>query len=490
MLFDHDRCYRAVASRDSRFDGCFVFAVRTTGIYCRPSCPAITPKPQHVSFLPTSAAAQLAGYRACRRCLPDAVPGSPEWDLRADLVARAMRLISDGVVEREGVSGLAGRLGYSPRQLNRALTAELGAGPLALARAHRAQAARVLVETTALPFAEVAFAAGFASVRQFNDTMQAVFATTPSELRARGSRARHGTSGAVTLRLPFRAPLDGTGLLAFLAARAVPGVEALADGCYGRTLRLPHGIGTAALRPGQSHVDTTLRLADLRDLPVAVSRLRRLADLDADPAAVRAALGSDSDLAATVADVPGIRVAGTVDGAETLLRAVLGQQVSIAAARTAAARLTAALGEPLAVPDGALTRLFPTATAVAEHGATVLSGPRRRIDAVRRIAAAIASGDLMVDPGRDPGELRAELEAVPGVGPWTAGHVVLRVLGDTDLLLEADLGIRQGAAVLGLPSDVDGLRRRARRWRPWRSYAGAHLWRAAAQSAARKERTA
>lgn len=490
MLLDHDRCHRAVASRDPRFDGCFVVAVRTTGIYCRPSCPAVTPKPQNVTFLPTSAAAQLAGYRACRRCLPDAVPGSPEWDLRGDLVGRAMRLISDGVVEREGVAGLAARLAYSPRQLNRVLTAELGAGPLALARAHRAQAARVLVETTALPLAEVAFAAGFASVRQFNDTMQSVFATAPSELRARSRRSRSAAPGVVALRLPFRPPLDGDGLLAFLAARAVPGVESVADGCYSRTLRLPHNSGTATLRPGPSHVDATLRLADLRDLPVAVSRLRRLLDLDADPAAVHAVLSSDPDLATTVAEVPGIRVAGTVDGAETLLRAVLGQQVSVAAARTSAARLATALGEPLESPDGGLTRLFPTAATVAEHGATALSGPRRRIDAVRGIAAAIASGDLVVDPGRDPEQLRAELETVPGIGPWTAGYVVLRVLGATDLLLTDDLAIRRGAAALGLPSDLDALRRRARRWRPWRSYAGAHLWRAAARPAARKERSA
>lgn len=270
----------------------------------------------------------------------------------------------------------------------------------------------------------------------------------------------------------------------------MPGAESIVDGCYGRTLRLPHGNGTAALRPGPSHVDATLRLADLRDLPVAVSRLRRLLDLDADPAAVHAALGSDPDLAATVAGVPGIRVAGSVDGAETLLRAVLGQQVSVAAARTAAARLTTALGEPLDSPDGGLTRLFPTAAAVAERGATVLPGPRRRIDTVCSVAAALASGDLVVDPGRDPEELRVALEAVPGIGPWTAGYVVLRVLGAPDLLLEGDLAIRRGAAALGLPSDGDGLRRRAHHWRPWRSYAGAHLWRAAAQPVARKERSA
>ncbi len=485
VLLDHDRCYRAVASRDARFDGCFVVAVRSTGIYCRPSCPAVTPKPQNVSFLPTTAAAQLAGYRACRRCLPDAVPGSPEWDLRGDLVARAMRLITDGVVEREGVLGLAGRLGYSTRQLNRVLSAELGAGALALARAHRAQAARILIETTALPLAEVAFAAGFASVRQFNDSIRAVFATTPSELRARRRRARRQVPGCLTLRLPFRAPLDATGVLGFLAARAVPGVEQVGHGWYGRTLRLPHGSATVTLQPRTSHVDASLRLADLRVLPVAVSRLRRLLDLDADPVAVDAALGCDPDLAAGVTRTPGIRVPGSVDGAETVLRAVLGQQVSVAAARTAAARLTAALGEPLDTHDGGLSRLFPTATAVAEHGTAVLTGPRQRIEAVRAVAAAIAGGDLVIDPGRDPEALRAELEAVPGIGPWTAGYVVLRVLGATDLLLETDLAIRQGAAALGLPSDVDGLRGRARRWRPWRSYAGMHLWRAAAQPTAR-----
>ena len=501
MLLDHDRCYRAVASRDARFDGCFVVAVRTTGIYCRPSCPAVTPKPRNVTFLPTAAAAQLAGYRACRRCLPDAVPGSPEWDLRGDLVARAVRLIADGVVERDGVPGLAARLGYSTRQLNRALTAELGAGALALARAHRAQAARVLVETTALPLADVAFAAGFASVRQFNDTVQAVYATTPSHLRERARRrAAPAAAGTIALRLPFRVPLDADGLLGFLAARAIPGVEASSAGRYSRTLRLPRGTGTAVLRPAPSHIAATLRLTDLRDLPVAVSRLRRLLDLDADPVAVDTVLAADPHLAGAVGATPGIRVPGTVDGAETVLRAVLGQQVSVAAARTAAGRLVAALGTPalgaptlgtpLPTPDGELIRLFPTPEAVAEHATEVLTGPRRRIEAVRTVAAALAGGGLVVDTGRDPEQLRAELEALPGLGPWTAGYVVLRVLGGTDELLHGDLAVRRGAASLGLPSGVDGLRTYARRWRPWRSYAGMHLWRAAAQGAVRRERTA
>ncbi|HKR50642.1 MAG TPA: AlkA N-terminal domain-containing protein [Pseudonocardiaceae bacterium] len=488
MLLDHDRCYRAVSSRDARFDGCFVVAVRTTGIYCRPSCPTVTPKPCNVTFLPTAAAAQIAGYRACRRCLPDAVPGSPEWNLRGDLVARAVRLIADGVVEREGVPGLAARLGYSTRQLNRVLTAELGAGALALARAHRAQAARVLVETTALPLTDVAFAAGFASVRQFNATVQAVYATTPSVLRNRATL--RPTPGALTLRLPFRTPMDGAGMLDFLAARAVPGVECALNRGYARTLRLPHGHGSAMVRLAPSHWDCTVRLDDLRDLPVAVSRLRRLLDADADPCAVDEVLGADPLLAAAVAEQPGIRVPGTVDGAETVLRAVLGQQVTVASARTAAARLVAVLGEPVEGPEAGLSRLFPTPAAIAEHATDILTGPRRRIETVQVTAAALAAGDLVVDPGCDPDVLRTELQAIPGIGPWTADYVILRVLGATDVLLDTDLAIRRGAAALGLATDADGLRRRAQRWRPWRSYAGMHLWRAAATRPRRAERTA
>ncbi|MGI9064271.1 MAG: AlkA N-terminal domain-containing protein [Pseudonocardiaceae bacterium] len=489
MLLDHDRCYRAVASRDTRFDGCFVVAVRTTGIYCRPSCPATTPKPSNVTFLPTAAAAQLTGYRACRRCLPDAVPGSPEWDLRGDLVARAVRLIADGVVERDGVPGLAARLGYSTRQLNRVLTAELGAGALALARAHRAHAARVLVETTALPLADVAFAAGFASVRQFNETVQTVYATTPSHLRARAARrpqssgaqssgAQSSGAGAIAVRLPFRAPLDRPWLEWYLAGHALTGLEDASDG-YARALRLPHGPGTVRLHLADDRVDAALRLTDLRDLGTAVSRVRRLLDLDADPVAVDAALAADPALAPSVAQAPGIRVPGGVDGGEVLLRTVLSQQVSLAAARTAGSRLVAALGEPLPTPDGVVTHLFPDPATVAERGGEVLTGPRRRIDAVRAVAAALADGSLQVDPGRDAAELRADLLAQPGIGPWTAAYVAMRVLGDPDVLLDTDLVARQGAALLGAPTDPAALRHHARRWAPWRSYAGSHLWRTA-----------
>jgi AraC family transcriptional regulator of adaptative response / DNA-3-methyladenine glycosylase II len=492
---DAERCYRVVASRDARFDGQFITAVRTTGIYCRPSCPAVTPKAANVRFYPTSAAAQAAGYRACRRCLPDAVPGSPEWNARADLAARAMRLIADGVVERAGVPGLARRLGYSERQLGRVLTAELGAGPLALARAHRAHAARLLIEMSELPLADVAFAAGFASVRQFNETIREVFATTPSRLRVAATAARRragsavngvGSAGArLSLRLPFRSPFDAAGTLGFLGARAVPLVEDVSSTGYGRTLRLPHGAGAVWLTVLDGHVRCTLRLADVRDLSSAVTRVRRLLDLDADPEAVRDVLAADPALAPEVAAAPGIRVPGAVDGGELLLRAMLGQQVSVAAARTAAGRLADALGErlpPVAAddPTASLRTLFPSAAAVAERGGEVLRGPGRRIDALRRVAEALASGALEPHVGRDPVELRADLLALPGVGPWTADYVLMRVLGAPDILLTGDLVLRKGATALGIAGHAAGLERRAQAWRPWRSYAGMYLWRASA----------
>jgi AraC family transcriptional regulator, regulatory protein of adaptative response / DNA-3-methyladenine glycosylase II len=487
VLVDTEHAYRAVAARDTRFDGCFVTAVRTTGIYCRPSCPAVTPKRRNVEFFLTAAAAQSAGYRACRRCLPDAVPGSPEWNVRADLAGRSMRLIADGLVEREGVPGLARRLGYSERHLTRVLTQELGAGPLALARAHRAQAARVLVETTDLSFSDIAFAAGFSSVRQFNDTIREVYAANPSELRAAARRRTDRpapASGRTTLRLPYRPPLDAEGLLHFLAARAVPGVEEMVDGGYARTLHLPHGTGTAHLAPRDGHVQATLHLADQRDLGAAVARLRRLLDLDADPSAVDEWLATDPALAASVATTPGIRLPGSVDGPETVLRAVLGQQISVAAARTAAAALAAALGEPLTTPDGGLTRLFPTPAAVAERGAEVLTGPARRIQTVLAVSAALAAGDLQVHVGRSADDLSAELEAFPGIGPWTAEYVVMRVLGAPDVLLASDAALRRGGTALGLPAGAPELAERARNWRPWRSYAGMHLWRAATRDTA------
>lgn len=481
MTMTFDERYRAIDARDVRFDGQFVTAVRSTGIYCRPSCPARTPKPGNVTFYPTSAAAHEAGYRACKRCLPEAAPGSPDWNVRGDTAGRAMRLIADGVVEREGVPGLARRLGYSPRHLTRLLRTELGAGPLALARAHRAHTARMLLVGTDLPIADVAFSAGFASVRQFNDTVREVFGLAPGDLRARRRGGRLGageTAGAIDLVLPHREPFDTAGLFAWMAARAVPGVETATADVFARTLRLPGGPAWFSLRRDRAgHLRLRAQLTELGDLPVLVGRARRLFDLDADPVAVDTALAAHTELAPRVALIAGIRVPGAADPHEMLIRAMVGQQITVAAATTALTRLTDALGERIAGFDGA-DRLFPTMAAIAERGHEVLRGPGARIRAITGAAAALASGDLVLTPGDDAAEQRERLLAMPGIGAWTADYVRMRVLGDPDVTLPGDVAVRTGAAALGLPAEPRTFADWAARTAPWRSYLTAHLWRA------------
>ncbi len=505
MIEDPDRCYQAAQSKDARFDGWFFCAVTSTGIYCRPSCPARTPKRQNVRFYATAAAAQQAGFRACLRCRPDATPGSPEWNVRADVVARSMRLIRDGIVDREGVEGLARRLGYSTRQLNRLVTAEVGTGPLAIARAQRSQTARILLETTDLPVAHVAFAAGFASVRQCNDTVRQIFADTPSGLRARAARAAHGRKGgdagtgagaaqSIRLRLPCRRPFSPASVLDFLGARALPGVEALDGASYRRSLRLPHGHGIVTLTAptgraadadaadgwsGPSYVEGDLVLSDLRDLTTAVSRCRQLLDLDADPVAVWEALRGDTHVGPVVAHDPGRRVPGAADGFELAVRAVIGQQVSVSGARTVAGRLVQAAGDPLAEAAGSVTHLFPTPAALAElarRDPGVFAMPAGRRRALGALADAVERGDVVIDPGADPLEMRHSLVRLPGIGPWTAEYVAMRALRDPDAFMPTDLGILRAARALGLPDDPARLAGAAEGWRPWRSYAMAHLW--------------
>jgi AraC family transcriptional regulator of adaptative response / DNA-3-methyladenine glycosylase II len=479
MHLDLESCYRAVKSRDRRFDGVFYTAVRTTGIYCRPSCPARTPAFHNVTFHPTAAAAQAAGYRACKRCLPDATPGSPDWDVAADVAGRAMRLIADGVVDREGVDGLAARIGYTTRHLSRILTQELGAGPLALARAKRAQTARVLLETSDLGAADVAFAAGFSSVRQFNETIREVYDATPTRLR--GGRGKGAQGGTLQLRLAVRTPFAGRPLLEFLALRAVAGVEVATETTYARTLRLPHGTGTVELELTDhtdegttAFVPATFRLTDLRDLASAVERARRLLDADCDPVAIRDAFAGDPVLGPRVRQVPGLRVPGHVDGDELAVRAVLGQQVTVAAARTAAGRLTAAYGEPLAEPQGGLTHVFPTAERLASLDPEELPMPRSRGRALVALCRALAEGELSLDRGADRDDVRRDLLEIPGVGPWTADYIALRALGHPDVFLPTDIGIRDALRLLERdPADAD---RMAESWRPWRSYAQVHLW--------------
>lgn len=486
---DDSARYEAVRSRDARFDGVFFTCVTSTGIYCRPSCPAVTPKRQNVRFSRSAAAAQADGFRACRRCRPDTVPGSAEWDVRADAVGRAMRMIADGVVDREGVSGLAARLGYSARQVQRQLTAEVGAGPVALARAQRGHTARLLLQTTALPVAEVAFAAGFSSVRQFNDTIREIYARTPVALRRdgprdqspeRGSGARAGEG--IALRLAYRGPYAAREIFDFLARRAVPGIEEAEGGpgarTYRRTLALPHGHAVIEVGEcgGPGWLPCVLRLSDPRDLTTGVRRVRRLFDLDADPYAVAEHLGGDPRLGPSVAALPGLRSPGAADPAELAVRAVLGQQVTVAAARTLAGRLVAAYGTPLpasAAEHGGPDRLFPGPEVLADAPLTELGMPQSRRDTLRTICAALAEGRVCLDPGADREETGRALLALRGIGPWTAGYLRMRALGDPDVWLSGDAGVRHGLARLGAGPGAEA------RWRPWSSYAVHHLWIAA-----------
>ncbi|WP_405968048.1 helix-turn-helix domain-containing protein [Streptomyces sp. NBC_00015] len=469
-MTDQDTQYEAVRSRDARFDGEFFFAVETTGIYCRPSCPAVTPKRHNVRFFATAAAAQGSGFRACRRCRPDAVPGSADWNARADVVGRAMRLIGDGVVDREGVTGLAVRLGYSARQVQRQLTAELGAGPVALARAQRAHTARVLLQTTGLPVTEIAFASGFASVRQFNDTVRTVYATTPTGLRAavRATRRTATPSAGIPLRLAHRGPYHAGAVFDLLRREAVAGVEEVSGPpggrTYRRTLRLPYGTGIVAVdeRPGDpgrasavhpgGWLDARLHLTDPRDLTTAVQRLRRLLDLDSDPYAVDERLGADPRLAPLVAARPGLRAPGAADPEEYAVRAVVG--------RAAAERLVRTYGKALDAPCGTLTHLFPEPAVLAQAGSgsgsglgsgsgTGFEGP------LGVLTAALADGTVRLDPGVDRDDAQEALLALPGLDARTIAEIRARALGDPDVV----------------PPGVDV----PDTWRPWRTYALHHL---------------
>lgn len=479
MHDDFDSCYRAVQSKDARFDGWFVTAVLSTGIYCRPSCPARPPLARNLRFYPTAAAAQRGGFRACKRCRPDASPGSPEWNVRGDVVARAMRLIADGTVDRSGVTGLAAKLGYTTRQLERLLQAEVGANPLALARAQRTQTARVLIETTDLPFGDVAFAAGFSSIRQFNDTVRAVSALTPTALRRR-SRTRTADeriiADVLSLRLPVRTPFSYEGLFGHLAASAVAGVEEVRDGAYRRTLRLPRGSGVVSLTPHPDHVQCRLVIDDFRDLSAAIARCRRLLDLDADPAAVVDALSQDPHLAAVVAKAPGQRIPRTVDEAELAVRVVLGQQVSVKAARTHAGRLAQSYGTPFADPGGGLTRVFPAVEQLTAMNPDDMAMPASRRRTVIGLVAALAGGEVEVDAGADWNRARAQLTALPGIGPWTTEVIAMRGFGDPDAFPVTDLGVRAAAKAVGLPETSEPLLAHSSRWKPWRAYATQHLW--------------
>ncbi len=486
MTLDFDTCYRAVLARDPRFDGRFFTAVTSTGIYCRPVCPARTPARGNMRFYPHAGAAEAAGFRACRRCRPETSPGSPEWNVRADLAGRAVRLIADGYVDEHGVDGLARRLAVTERHLRRLLVAELGAGPLALARSMRTQTARRLLAETTMPITEIAFASGFSSVRQFNATFVESYGMPPSALRPALRRpappeGRPGPDGAwLTLKLACREPFDGAALLGFLALRAVPGVEQVTGNRYARTIRAPGGPGLieltmpdepgAAVRPGPRHVLLRARLPRLRGVGQVVSRCRQLLDLDADACAINAVLAADGLLAPLVAARPGLRVPGTYDGFEIAVRAVLGQQVSVPAARTLAGRLADQFGTRLQTPEQSPSILFPGPADLAEADLSGLGLTTARQATLRALGAAVAGGTVELDHGADPQQTAARLAELPGIGPWTISYILMRAVGDPDAFPASDLGLRRALERLG------GSTAQADRWRPWRAYAAVHLW--------------
>ena len=559
MALDFDTCYRAVVARDSRFDGRFFTGVTSTGIYCRPICPARTPARRNMRFFPHAGAAEAAGFRACRRCRPEASPGSPDWNARADLAARAVRLIADGYADEHGISGLARRLAVTERHLRRLLLAELGTTPIALARTTRLQTARRLLAETDMPVTEIGFASGFASVRQFNASFREAYGRPPTALRARVApppkppargahpriapaadmpvpdgrgrdgqgpdergRDRQGTvrrgttwqgmdgrgsagqeprgdtadGTCLTLRLACREPFDGRSLLQFLAARAIAGVEEVAQGRYARTVRVPGGSGVVELVPPPSAADENgrpvpagraggaqvllrVRLTSLRGIGQVVSRCRQLFDLDADPQAIAAALAADEALAPLVAARPGLRVPGSYDGFELAVRAVIGQQVSVPAASTLTGRLAARHGTRLdgaAGPAGPLSVLFPRPADLADADLGGLGLTTARQATLRALAAACAAGRLDLGPGTDPEETAARLAELPGVGPWTVAYILMRA-GDPDAFPGTDLGLRRAMERLGCGPG------RADRWRPWRAYAALHLWAALAEPA-------
>ena len=482
LRLDEDRCYDALVSRDRRFDGQFIAGITSTGIYCRASCPApVRPKRANVRVFATAAAAQQAGFRSCKRCRPDGAPGSAEWDHRGDLVGRAMRLIERGEVDRAGVAGLAAQLHVSERHLNRLLKTELGAGPKALARAHRANLARILLETTSMPITEAAFASGFSSVRQFNDTIRAVYDRTPTQLRQKRAGAIHEATNGVGLRLwlPAREPIDATWMFGSLSGHGIPGVTEATEDKYRRTLRLESESALMTVFPGGDDpgVWAEFELSQLSQLAPAIAAIRRLFDLDADPTHIGEALARHPALARLQRLRPGVRVPGAVDGFEAAIGAIVGQQISVAGARTLLGRLVEQTSgsDPFGPAEGRSGSdpsrpfaVFPNAHELLEADLSEVGLTGRRIATIKALASAVAAGELNLDIGVDRHEARRRLLALPGIGPWTADVIAMRALGDPDVMLDTDLIIRRRLEALDI-TDTTMLA-------PWRSYAACTLW--------------
>jgi AraC family transcriptional regulator of adaptative response / DNA-3-methyladenine glycosylase II len=481
---DADLCYRALRTRDRRFDGRFFVAVRSTGVFCRPICPARTPLRENCWFVPSAAAAREAGFRPCLRCRPEAAPGTPAWQGTSATVGRALRLIHAGGLDDGDVEGLAARLGVGARHLRRLFARHVGASPRAVAQTRRVLFAKKLIDETTLPMVEVATAAGYTSVRRFNEAVRRTYGRAPRELRRAHPRA--GDAPDLTLRLSLRPPLAWKALLAFLARRAIPGVESIVDGVYRRTLAIDGVPGHVAVRRGdETSLAATVALRAPAPLVAVVERLRRLFDLEADPGPIAAHLAGDPLLAPAVAAHPGLRVPGAWDGFELAVRAVLGQQVSVRGATTLAGRLAERFGEPCpGDPSGGLDRLFPRPERLARARVETIGLPRTRADAIRALARAVADGALVLDGSADPQATREALRALPGVGDWTAAYVAMRALREPDAFPAGDLVLRRAVSRGGGTASAREVAARAEAWRPWRAYAALYLWQRASDAAA------
>lgn len=475
---DAEACYRALQTRDARFDGRFFTAVKTTGIFCRPVCPARTPKQENCLFLPTAAAAHQMGFRPCLRCRPETAPGVAAWRGSASTVARALHLIAEGALDTHGVEDLAARLGVGDRHLRRLFDRYVGASPISVAQAHRLLFAKQLITDTRLPMTEIAMAAGYASVRRFNDAFREAYDRAPSELRRSSAGAESGDR--LVLKLPYSAPYDWDAILGFLALRAVPGVEQVVGGAYRRTFALGAARGVFEVRPavGETALALTVQTSDISALAAIVARVRRLFDLDADIAAIDGHLARDPDLAAWIAERPGVRVPGAWDGFELAVRALLGQQITVVGARTLAGRLAEQAGEPLpsAIDGGGLLRLFPTAEAVAAINPAVIGLTRARGAALQGVAQAMAADPRLLRAYETLEETVAKLEALPGVGAWTAHYIAMRALREPDAFPASDLGLLRALETPEGRPTPKALLERAEAWRPWRAYAAMRLW--------------
>jgi AraC family transcriptional regulator of adaptative response / DNA-3-methyladenine glycosylase II len=494
MHLDREACYRALLTRDARFDGQFFIAVRTTGIYCRPICPARAPKLEHIEFMPSAAAAQAAGYRSCLRCRPETSPQLAAWHGTYSTVSRAMALIAAGALNGEAVDRLAGRLGIGERQLRRLFRKHLGASPNAVAQTGRVLFAKQLISDTTLSMTEVTLAAGFGSVRRFNDTFQKLYGRPPSNLRRDGPVATIGS--AVNLTLTFKPPYDWAAIIGFLATRAIPGVECVRGDEYARTVNLGGATGTIVVRPAmrQHALSASIRFPAVAALPAIVERIRRLFDLGADPAVIGAHLSEDPALTKLVEARPGLRVPGAWDGFELAMRAICGQQITVPAATRLLGKIAQAHGTALSasIRDGeGLTHIFPSSKAIAAADASSFAMPGARARALIALAEAISADPLIFSRSASLEQAIAKLRALPGIGEWTAQYIAMRELREPDAFPAADVGLlRALAAARGRRPSPDQLLARAERWRPWRAYAALHLWAAGMPPAAVPEERA